>query len=60
MAVSSWLESTIGGVVVYAIYQALLTALRTEALRQRGEIDRATQVRTIAMTVWGPPSRGRW
>ncbi len=33
-------ESTLGGVAVYAIYQALLTALRTEALRKRGEIDR--------------------
>jgi hypothetical protein len=51
-------ESTLGGVVVYAIYQALLTALRTEALRQRGEIDRATQVRTIAQTVWESAKQG--
>jgi hypothetical protein len=51
-------ESTLGGLVVYAIYQALLTALRTEALRQRGEIDRATQVRTIAMTVWETAKQG--
>ena len=35
-------ESTLGGVLVYAIYQALLTALRTEAMRQRGVIDRTT------------------
>ena len=26
-------ESTLGGVLVYAIYQALLTGLRTEAMR---------------------------
>lgn len=51
-------ESTLGGVVVYAIYQALLTGLRTEALRQRGEIDRATQVRTIAMTGWETSKQG--
>ena len=31
-------ESTLGGVLIYAIYQALLTALRTEAMRQRGAL----------------------
>ncbi|MDM7954090.1 MAG: hypothetical protein QUV07_12865 [Cyanobium sp. CZS 25K] len=51
-------ESTLGGVVVHAIHQALLTALRTEALRQRGAIDRATQVRTIALTVWEAGKQG--
>ena len=51
-------ESTLGGVAVYAIYQALLTALRTEALRQRGVIDRATQVRTVALTVWETSKQG--
>ena len=45
-------ESTLGGVAVYAIYQALLTALRTEALRKRGAIDRPTQVQAIAASVW--------
>ncbi|MEB3323205.1 MAG: hypothetical protein VKI81_10330 [Synechococcaceae cyanobacterium] len=45
-------ESALGGVLVYATYQALLTALRTEALRRRGEIDRPTQVRAIAFTAW--------
>ena len=44
-------ESTLGGVAVYAIYQALLTALRTEALRRRGAIDRPTQVQAIAASV---------
>lgn len=51
-------ESTLGGVVVYAAYQALLTALRTEALRRRGAIDRATQIRTIATTVWESSKQG--
>ncbi|MFN7229664.1 MAG: hypothetical protein ACK5UG_11465 [Synechococcaceae cyanobacterium] len=51
-------ESSLGGVAVYAIYQALLTALRTEALRQRGAIDRSTQVRTIALTVWESSKQG--
>ncbi|MEA5441133.1 hypothetical protein [Cyanobium gracile] len=43
-------ESTVGGVLLYATYQALLTALRTEALRKRGEIDRLTQVRLVLST----------
>lgn len=51
-------ESTAGGVVVYAIYQALLTALRTEALRKRGVIDRAVQVQMIATTVWESVKQG--
>ena len=51
-------ESTIGGVAVYAIYQALLTALRTEALRKRGEIDRQTQVQAIAASVWESAKHG--
>jgi hypothetical protein len=51
-------ESTLGGVAVYAIYQALLTALRTEAMRQRGAIDRATQLQTIAATVWASTKQG--
>ena len=51
-------ESTPGGVAIYAIYQALLTALRTEALRRQGVIDRSTQVRTIALTVWESSKQG--
>lgn len=51
-------ESTTGGVVVYAIYQALLTALGTEALRKRGVIDRAVQVQMIAPTVWESVKQG--
>jgi hypothetical protein len=52
------MESSLGGVAAYAIYQALLTALRTEALRQQGVIDRGTQVRTIALTVWESSKQG--
>ena len=43
-------EYTVGGVVLYAAYQALLSALRTEALRKRGEINRITQVRLVLST----------
>lgn len=43
-------ESTVGGVLLYATYQALLSALRSEALRKRGEIDRITQVRLVLST----------
>jgi hypothetical protein len=51
-------EHTVGGVFVYAIYQALLTGLRTEALRKRGEIDRATQIQVIAASVWETTKQG--
>jgi hypothetical protein len=51
-------ESTLGGMAVYACYQALLSALRTEALRRRGEIQRGEQVRLIASTVWESVKHG--
>jgi len=51
-------ESTLGGVVVYAIYQALLTGLRTEAMRRRGLLNRATQIQLIAQTVWASVKEG--
>jgi hypothetical protein len=51
-------ESTLGGMVVYAIYQALLTGLRTEAMHRRGELDRATQIQLIAQTVWASVKEG--
>jgi hypothetical protein len=51
-------ESTLGGVVVYAIYQALLTGLRTEAMRRRGLIDRPTQIQLVAQTVWASVKEG--
>ena len=51
-------ESTLGGMVVYAIYQALLTGLRTEAMRRRGQINRATQIQLVAQTVWASVKEG--
>lgn len=51
-------ESTLGGVVVYAIYQALLTGLRTEALRKRGAITRSVQIQMVATTVWESVKQG--
>ncbi len=51
-------ESTLGGMVVYAIYQALLTGLRTEAMYRRGELTRATQVKVVAKTVWASVKEG--
>jgi hypothetical protein len=44
--------------VVYAIYQALLTGLRTEAMRRRGQINRATQIQLVAQTVWASVKEG--
>jgi hypothetical protein len=51
-------ESTLGGMVVYAIYQALLTGLRTEAMRRRGEINRPVQIQLVAQTVWASAKAG--
>jgi hypothetical protein len=51
-------ESSLGGVVVYAIYQALLSSLRTEAMRRRGAITRAVQLQMIATTVWVSTKQG--
>ena len=51
-------ESTLGGVLVYAIYQALLTGLRTEAMRKRGALDRQTQIRLVAESVWASAKEG--
>jgi len=51
-------EHTVGGMLVYAAYQALLTGLRTEAMRKRGEIDRNGQVQAIAATVWETTKQG--
>jgi len=44
-------ESALGGVVVYAVYQALLTSLRTEVLVRRGALGRPEQIRLILATV---------
>ncbi|WP_253912369.1 hypothetical protein [Synechococcus sp. KORDI-52] len=44
--------------MVYAIYQALLTGLRTEAMRKRGALDRQTQIRLVAESVWASAKEG--
>ena len=51
-------ESTLGGVLIYAIYQVLLTGLRTEAMRKRGALDRKTQIRLVAESVWASAKEG--
>jgi hypothetical protein len=51
-------ESTLGAVVVYAIYQALLSSLRTEAMVRRGELSRAQQATVVAATVWRSVQQG--
>jgi len=51
-------EHTVGGMLVYAIYQALLTGLRTEVMRKRGEIDRTTQLQVIVKSVWATTKQG--
>ena len=51
-------ESTLGGMAVYAIYQTLLSGLRTEALRKRGAISRAVQIQMISTTVWESVKQG--
>ena len=51
-------ESTLGAVMVYAVYQALLTALRTEAMVRRSQLDRSSQVRLIGRSVWGSMKDG--
>jgi hypothetical protein len=51
-------ESTLGAVVVYGIYQALLSALRCEALVRRGELDRQAQVRIVSRSAWAAMQQG--
>lgn len=51
-----FLESTgelaVGGVLVYAAYQAILTMLKSEAARKEGLITRAEQVKLVASTAF--------
>lgn len=51
-------ESSLGGLVVFALYQALLTGLRTEAMRRRGLIGRPNQIRLILETVLASMRQG--
>lgn len=51
-------EATLAGVLVYAVYQALLTGLRSEGLVRRGVLKRSVQVRLILGTVWESMKEG--
>ena len=51
-------ESTLGAVVVYALYQALLSSLRTEAMVRRGELSRPEQLQLVTATVWRSVQQG--
>ncbi len=51
-------QSALSGVVVYAVYQALLTGLRTEVLVRRGALGRAQQMRLVLGTVGGSVRQG--
>jgi hypothetical protein len=51
-------ESTVAGMVVYGVYQALLSGLRSEGLVRRGVLTRPAQVRLILATVWEAMKEG--
>jgi len=51
-------ESALGGVVIYAVYQALLTSLRTEVLVRRGALGRPEQTRMVLATVGSAVRQG--
>jgi hypothetical protein len=51
-------ESTLGAMVVYGVYQALLTALRCEAMVRRGEISRRDQASLVVRSVWSAMQQG--
>ncbi|MEB3182921.1 MAG: hypothetical protein VKN15_00855 [Cyanobacteriota bacterium] len=51
-------ESTLGAVAVYALYQALLSALRAEAMVRRGELSRQQQAQLVFSTVWSSVQQG--
>lgn len=43
-------ESTLGGVLIYSAYQAVLTLLRSEAARKAGDITRVDQLKLVLRT----------
>ena len=45
-------ELAVGGVLVYAAYQAILTMLKSEAARKEGLITRAEQIKLVASTAF--------
>lgn len=44
------IESTLGGVLLYAAYQSVLTMLKSETARRDGDITRLQQVKLVATT----------
>ncbi|MFN9547908.1 MAG: hypothetical protein ACK6AD_12745 [Cyanobacteriota bacterium] len=51
-------EATLAGMVVYGVYQALLSGLRSEGLVRRGVLTRSAQARLILSTVWEAMKEG--
>ncbi|MEB3260828.1 MAG: hypothetical protein VKP63_09415 [Cyanobacteriota bacterium] len=51
-------EATLAGMVVYGVYQALLSGLRSEGLVRRGLLTRPAQARLILATVWEAMKEG--
>ncbi|MFM1798487.1 MAG: hypothetical protein RLZZ117_765 [Cyanobacteriota bacterium] len=51
-------EATLAGMVVYGVYQALLSGLRSEGLVRRGVLTRSAQARLILATVWEAMKEG--
>jgi len=43
-------EASLGGVVVFGVYQALLSGLRSEALVRRGLLDRRRQLQLVVVS----------
>ncbi|MFN9645135.1 MAG: hypothetical protein ACK6BG_08470 [Cyanobacteriota bacterium] len=51
-------EATLASMVVYGVYQALLSGLRSEGLVRRGLLSRPAQARLILATVWEAMKEG--
>ncbi|MEB3334748.1 MAG: hypothetical protein VKP70_07160 [Cyanobacteriota bacterium] len=51
-------EATLASMVVYGVYQALLSGLRSEGLVRRGVLTRPAQARLILATVWEAMKEG--
>ncbi|MEB3316610.1 MAG: hypothetical protein VKO39_00490 [Cyanobacteriota bacterium] len=51
-------EATLAGMVVFGVYQALLSGLRSEGLVRRGVLSRSAQARLILATVWDAMKEG--
>ena len=51
-------ESTLGAVVVGAVYQSALTALRTKSGVRRGEFNRRRQINLVLRSIVSPDQGG--